>query len=165
MRFIITRPHAADKNEKPRELGTQEDDISRKCNHSKLCAHYNRALLSKSVPYCWSIACIYYRLGPLYYRTNKYLCHLYETGGVLRELEFVRSSAACFCFLRITSWSFCLTRELATAPVGQGQIGKYSKNKPKYSPHFCVIARRVRHLGIIHLPHMHDWDLGDPDGW
>ncbi len=44
-------------------------------------------------------------------------CHLYATGGAVRELEFVLSSAACFCFLRITSWSFCFTRELATAPV------------------------------------------------
>lgn len=48
-----------------------------------------------------------------------FLCHLYGTGGALRVLEFVLSSAACFCLLRITCWSFCFTTELATAPVNQ----------------------------------------------
>lgn len=47
------------------------------------------------------------------------LCHLYATGGEVRVLEFVLSRAACFCFLSITSWSFCFTRELATAPANQ----------------------------------------------
>lgn len=40
---------------------------------------------------------------------------LYATEDAVRVLEFVLSNAACFCFLRITSWSFCFTRELATA--------------------------------------------------
>lgn len=49
------------------------------------------------------------------------LRYLYWTGGAVRELEFVLSSSAFFCFLRITSWSFCFTKELATAPVNQPQ--------------------------------------------
>lgn len=44
------------------------------------------------------------------------LCHLYVTGVEVKVLEFVLSSAACFCFFKMTSWSFCLTSELATAP-------------------------------------------------
>lgn len=49
------------------------------------------------------------------------LRYLYWTGGAVRELAFVLSSSAFFCFLRITSWSFCFTKELATAPVNQPQ--------------------------------------------
>lgn len=45
--------------------------------------------------------------------------HRNPIGGVLMGFELVRSRAACFCFFRITSWSFCFTSELATAPVNQ----------------------------------------------
>lgn len=44
-------------------------------------------------------------------------CHLYAAGAAL--LEVVLSRANCFRLLRITSWSFCFTRELATAPLNQ----------------------------------------------
>lgn len=50
----------------------------------------------------------------------------------MRVLEFVLSRAACFCFFSITSWSFCFTRELATAPVNQqhNQTTEAKMNSP-----------------------------------
>lgn len=62
------------------------------------------------------------------------LSHLYATGAAVILLELVLSSAACFCFLRITSWSFCFTAELATAPVNQKHKQPFKNLKKKDSP-------------------------------
>ncbi len=83
------------------------------------------------------------------------LCYLYATGGAVRVLEFVLSSAACFCFLRITSWSFCFTRELATAPVNQ------QHNQPiKYIERLtnCFITKGGARKGPAKSS-VHNWPL------
>lgn len=66
-------------------------------------------------------SCVVHTFCILYVRIRCMLCYLYVTEGAVRGFAFVLSSAACFCFLRITSWSFCFTKELATAPVNQRQ--------------------------------------------
>lgn len=92
------------------------------------------------------------------------LCHLYATEGAVRVLEFVLSNAACFCFLRITSWSFCFTRELATAPVNQQhkptkKIGFLIRNE-RATPMTYLLTHNQCGRGnsvkyIQYMPHIH----------